>query len=116
MQHVIRFNAHISWEGQSNGLPKTLYAFIIFDGNDRAAINDIIEKQSGGFLRMGAFFCQKDQGSIIDLLRVPQERMLVPMRWITHLDVDVLPMVGELPMADEHGVERLSNGTEPLKQ
>lgn len=115
MQHVIRFNADVSWEGQSNGLPKTLHAFVIFEGDDSAAINDIVERQSGAFLKVGAFFCQKDQGSIIDMRQVPQERMLIPMQWITRLTVDVTAMVGELSMPDKDGVERLANGEEPQK-
>lgn len=115
-QHVIRFNADVSWEGQSNGLPKTLYAFIIYEGKESSEINDIIERQSAGFLKSGAFYCQQNQGDIIDLRQVPQERMLVPLHWITRLTVDVIAMVGELSTPDEHGVERLGNGEEPLKQ
>src|SRR5579864_1929580 len=114
--HVIRFNGHISWDGQANGLPPTIHAYLIFEGSITQEIINMIELQSGVFLKSQAMAVQRDQGKIIDLRKVPQDRMLVPMRWIVSLDVDVIPMTGELPMPDEAGVERLSDGSEPPKQ
>ena len=112
-QYVIRLNAKISWEGRENGLPEYLYAYIMYDGDQAAAINDIIEKQAGAFIRMQAFACQKDQGSVIDLAQCPAERRLVPFKWIVDITSDVHKMVGGLPHPDEFGVERLTNGEEP---
>ncbi len=115
MQYVIQFNGHISWEGQSNGLPSVIRAFLIFDGDDRNAINNLIESQSSAFIRSQAFYAQKDQGQIVDLRVTPSDRMLVPFCWIVKIDVDLFPLTAELPEADEHGVQRLKNGEEPLK-
>ena len=116
MQHVIRFNAHISWEGQSNGLPEVVYTYLIFNGSDSEEINKIIEAQTAGFISMQAIVAQKDQGAIIDVKKVPQDRMLVPFRWITKIDVTVTALVGEMTNSDENGVELLTNGDEPIKQ
>jgi len=115
MQHCIRFNGHISWEGQSNGLPATIHAFLVVDGNNSAAINELIESQLRASIGSQSFCCQKDQGQIIDLRTVPSDRMLVPFHWITRIDVDLFPLPVELSEADEVGVQRLKDGTEPLK-
>jgi hypothetical protein len=115
IQYVIRFNGNISWEGQSNGLPPVIYAYLIYEGNDTPDIVKIIETQVGGFLRMQAFACQKDQGQVIDMRETPAERMLVPFRWIVNISTSVYKLGAELPTADEHGVERMSDGSEPLK-
>jgi hypothetical protein len=40
--------------------------------------------------------------------------MFVPMRWIVYMDVDVFNLGEELSMPDENGVERMSDGKEPL--
>jgi hypothetical protein len=114
-QYVIRFIAQISWEGQSNGLPPEIYAYVVYEGDDSAVINKIIEDQSGAFIRWQAMAAQKEQGRVIDLNQTPAERMLVPFRWIVSLTSDVHKLGAELSEADEKGVERLSDGTEPLK-
>jgi len=116
MQHVIRFIGDISWEGQANGLPPQIFAYIIYDGDDHAAINNHIEAQAGAFLRIQAMAVQRDQGQVIDLRQIPQDRMLVPMKWIVRITTTVTPLIGELPEADNEGVERLKSGEEPLKQ
>jgi hypothetical protein len=116
MQHVIRFNGRISWEGRASGLPETIYAFLIYDGDDRDGINRLIETQVSNFLKAQAMMVQKDQGQIIDLRKIPQDRMVVPMRWIAFMDVNVMPLTGELSQADEDGVERFKDGSEPEKQ
>lgn len=115
MQYCVQFNGHISWEGQSNGLPPVIKAFLIFVGDDRHALNNMIEVQSAAFLRSQAFYAQKDQGQIIDLRQVPSDRMLVPFHWIVKIDVELFLMPVELPEADESGIQRLKDGTEPLK-
>jgi hypothetical protein len=93
-----------------------IYAFIMMKGYDRDVFNAAIEAQCGAFLRSQSMIAQKDQGSIIDVNQMPAERMMVPMHWIVKITVDVFPMVGELTMPDENGVERLVNGEEPTKQ
>ena len=115
-QYVIRFTGHVSWDGQVNGLPKEIYAFLIFEGDDRNAINALIESQSTAFVRSQVMLVQREQGKIIDLRQTPADRMLVPMRWIVNIECDIHPMIGELSVADEHGVERLKNGEQPVKQ
>jgi hypothetical protein len=116
MQTVIRFNGHITWEGQSNGLPETIYAYLVSDGLDDDAILQLMENQLRQFVGSQMMSVQKDQGSLIDLRKTPQGRMAVPFHMIAYIDVDVIPMTGELPNPDEDGVERLEDGTEPVKQ
>ena len=113
VQYVIRFNGKVSWEGQSNGLPPTLYAFVIYEGDSTEDMVKIIEAQVGGFLRMQAFACQKDQGQVIDMRQTPAERMLVPFKWIVNITTDIYKLGAELAIADEQGVERMSDGSEP---
>ncbi len=116
MQTVIRFNGHITWEGQSNGLPETIYAYLISDGLDDSAILQLTESQLRQFVGSQMMSVQKDQGALIDLRKTPQGRMAVPFHMIAYIDVDVIPMTGELSNLDESGVERLENGEEPVKQ
>ena len=115
-QHVIRFNGHITWEGRSNGLPEVIYAFLILENADEKFINEMIENQSGAFIRCQAMHVQRDQGAIVDLRLTPKDRMLVPFHSISFINVEVFPLVGELSAPDERGIERLSDGKEPLKQ
>lgn len=114
-QYLIRFNGHISWEGQSNGLPSVIFAFLIFEGDDTNFINQLIETQTAAFLRSNAMYVQRDQGKIVDLRQTPQDRMVVPLHWITNITVDIKRLIGELSEADEAGVERLKDGKKPLK-
>lgn len=121
MQHLITFRAKISWEGRANGLPEELSAFTIFEDNDappeatKAAINDVIEKQVALFLRAQGMFVQRDQGQIIDLTKVPQDRIYVPFHWIVSLRATLKPLAVELSNPDEQGIERFKDGSEPLK-
>jgi hypothetical protein len=98
-----------------NGLPEEIFAYLIFDGNEKKVIDDLIDLQTSAFIRSQAMFVQRDQGAIIDLRQTPADRMLVPMHWIVNITADVIPMTGELTYPDENGVERLSNGEEPVK-
>jgi hypothetical protein len=116
MQHVIKFTGKISWDGRANGLPEEIYAFVIFDGDDSKQINNIIEAQGTAFVRSQAMYVQRDQGQVIDIRQIPQDRILVPMCWIVSIAVTVTPLVGELSLGDEDGVERLKDGSEPPKQ
>lgn len=115
-QYVIRFTGKVSWDGQANGLPPEIYGFIIFEGDDSKAINALIEIQASIFIRNQCMLVQRDQGKIIDMNQTPADRMLVPMRWIVSITVGIHLMTGELPQRDEEGVERLKDGTEPVKQ
>lgn len=112
---VLRFNGHITWGGQTNGLPPTIFAFLITQDLDMATITKLIEEQSGAFIRSQAMYVQRDQGQIIDIRFKPQDRMLVPFHNIAFITVDLVNMAGELSEADEEGVERLPDGSEPLK-
>ena len=114
--YIIDFVAKTSWEGRINGLPNELHAYLLFDGYNRKAFDDAIEAQTAVFLKVNAFFCQSDQGQVIDLRQMPQDRMLVPIRWIVDMKVRVINVVGEISQADEQGVERLADGSEPKKQ
>jgi len=115
-QYVIRFTGKISWEGQANGLPPEIYAYIIYEGDNTAEINSIIEGQVGAFIRYQAMAVQRNQGTVIDLKQTPADRMLIPFKWIVNVSTDINKMVGELSNPDEKGVERLSDGSLPIKQ
>jgi hypothetical protein len=116
MDHAIRFNGHISTDGQANGLPPVIYAFLLMKGYDAKMYDEAIEAQAGAFVRMQAMICQRDQGALIDIMKMPADRMIVPMKWIVKMDVSIFPMTGEMTMPDTDGVERLENGDEPVKQ
>jgi hypothetical protein len=114
-QVVIRFNGHITWAGQSNGLPETIYAFLIVQDAEMVIVNKLIEDQSVAFVRSQAMYVQKEQGKIIDLRIHATERMLVPFHNISCITVDLINMDGLFSEPDEEGVERLPDGSEPLK-
>jgi hypothetical protein len=80
------------------------------------AFTKAINAQTAAFVSAQAMSVQRDQGQIIDLNQMPQDRMLVPMNWIVCIDVSVFPLGGEISKPDEEGVERLANGEEPVKQ
>ena len=115
-QYVPRFIGKVSWEGRANGLSPEIYGYIIYEGDNTAQINEILEAQSASFIHMQAMAVQKDQGKIIDIRQTPSDRMLVPFRWLVSMSCDIHKMVGELSNPDENGIERLSNGDEPAKQ
>jgi hypothetical protein len=116
MQHVIIITGQISFEGQNNGLPPEIHAYLILNGADSTAINSLIEEQCGVFVRSQAMFVQRNQGKVIDLHQTPADRMLVPMRWIVSITAEARPLTGELSEADEEGFQRLENGSTPLIQ
>jgi hypothetical protein len=115
-QHVIQFNARTSWEGRSNGLPEMLHSFLLFDQFDRDVFDRVIDEFLSKSLSRQAFVCDKNQDQIIDIRQFPADKMLVPMHWIAAVTVSVYPLVGEMPQADEEGVQRLANGEEPIRQ
>jgi len=114
--YVIRFNGHISWEGQANGLPKVIHAFLMFDSYDKPVFIDAINSQTAAFITARGMTVQREQGQIIDINQMPQERIYVPMAWIVTIDVDVFPLTGEMSNADDDGTELLVDGSEPVKQ
>jgi hypothetical protein len=116
MQHLIKLTAVISWEGRANGLPEEIFAFVIYNGDDAATINKLIEDQMSAFIRSQMMFAQRDQGAIIDVRISPQDRIAVPFRWIVKFYATVTKLTGELSQADEEEVERLEDGSEPVKQ
>jgi hypothetical protein len=116
MQTLIRFNGHITWAGQSNGLPPLIQAFVILEDPITEFINQMVEQTVGLFTRNQCMFVQREQGKPIDVRLTPAGRMGVPFHNIAYIEVDVLPITGELTRADEEGMERLSNGEEPVKQ
>lgn len=117
-QYAIQFIGKVSWEGQSNGLPPEISAYLVVESEGGAAekpfITDVIEKQVTAFFKWGAMFVQRDQGQIVDLRQTPQDRIAVPLRWIVSLSVKLHALGAELPNADENGVERLKDGSKAL--
>jgi hypothetical protein len=115
MQSIIRFTGRISWDGQMNGLPSQIYSYIILDGDNTEEINKVIEAQATAFVRSQVMVTQREQGKIIDVRQTPSDRKLVPMRWIVEIYAEVIPLTGELSFSDDEGVERLKDGSEPIK-
>lgn len=114
-QMVIRFNGHITWAGRANGLPEIIYAFLIVQDAKMEMVNELIENQQGAFIRSQAMYVQREQGKIIDLRFHAHERMVVPFHNIALMTVDLINMDGTVSEPDENGVERLSDGSKPLK-
>lgn len=115
-QYVITLTGVISAEGRGNNLPHEIKAYLVYSGDDTATINKLIEDQMGLFARTQMMFAQRDQGQIIDLRQTPQDRIGIPFRWIVQFYATVTRMTGELSEPDERGIERLEDGSEPLKQ
>lgn len=113
--YIVRFNAKISWEGRINGLPETIYAYLMFDQYDEKICNQVMENELAKFIHSRGMAAQKDQGQVIDLRQFPQDRMFVPMQWIVHITVDAFNLGADLSLPDEAGVERLPDGNEPPK-
>lgn len=113
-QHVLKITAKISWEGRMNGLPDEVNAFVIYQGEDPAIVNAVLEHEIGVFSRYQMMFAQRDQGQIIDLHKTPQDRIAIPFRWIVNFYATVSKLGAELSESDENGKERFNDGSKPL--
>ena len=116
LRHAIRFVGKISWEGQANGLPENIYAFLFYQDYNRETFGTAIDQQMHQFTMEQGMHCQRVQGDLIDMTQMPQDRQFVPMQWIVSIRPEVINFSHELPLADEQGVERLSDGSEPPRQ
>jgi hypothetical protein len=116
MQHVIRFIGKISLEGQANGLPPEIYGFVTMQDADNAAISNAVADQFGRYRNMGGMIVEKNQGSPIDMQVSWLSRMYVPFEWIVNITVAFNNLSHDISLSDESGVERLTDGTEAVKQ
>jgi hypothetical protein len=115
MQHLVRFNAKISWEGRMNGLPEVVHTYVIFQGNGPGLVQAIYD-HTKTIVSMHGITVEKEPGKMSVFGKVSNNAMYIPMQWIVFMDVDILPMSGEMPIEDANGVPRLSDGKEPVKQ
>ena len=119
-QYALKFTGKISWEGQTNGLPSEIYAYIILEGEggaqEKAFIDQTIENQVMAFVRMQAMVVQRNQGEMIDLKQTPADRILVPFKWIVDISASIHKLGAELSNPDVDGVERLDDGMTPQLQ
>jgi hypothetical protein len=114
VQTLIDLIAVISWEGQSNDIPEELHSYIIYDGDETDAINNIIEGELHRFAKYQMFFAQRDQGQIVDLKQTPQDRIAVPLHWVVCLRAETRKLGAELSETGEDGKERFADGSTPL--
>jgi hypothetical protein len=119
-QYALKFTGRISWEGQTNGLPPEIYAYIILESEGGAGekpfIDQTIESQVMAFVRMQAMAVQRNQGDMIDLRQTPADRILVPFKWVVDISASVHKLGAEVTDPDAEGVERLNDGSTPLLQ
>lgn len=115
MQQVIKFIGKISLEGQANGLPPEIYGFLTLQDADNAGVSDAVSKQFGFYRGMGGMVVEKDQGAAIDMQISWLSRMYVPFEWIVSVTLSVHNLTLDISLPDEKGVERLTDGTEAVK-
>jgi hypothetical protein len=117
-QYALKFTGKISWEGQANGLPPEIYAFIILEGfggaQEKAFIDQTIEQQAAAFHRTQTMVVQRDQGRMLDMRVTPADRIIVPFKWIVSISASIHKLGAELTEPDGEGVERLKDHTTPL--
>lgn len=107
----ITFTGHISWEGQANGLPKEIQAFMVIEADTKAGIAKAIEHQSNALFVAGGMAVSKTPAAIKDPSKLDLDRMFVPMHWITYVDTQVRRIQNvEVPEDDE------GNPTKEAKQ
>ena len=116
LHHVIRFTGKISWQGRANGLPEKVHAFLFYQEYNRELFQKAIDDTIMRFAHHGGMDCQTVQGDIIDLDRMPQDFMFVPIQWIVSIKPEVIHLSHPLSLPDENNVERLPDGTEPQPQ
>ena len=116
-QYALKFTGKISWEGQSNGLPPEIYAYVILEGaggpQEKSFIDQTIETQAAAFMRSQAMYVQRNQGEIIDIRQTPSERILVPFKWIVSISATLHVLGAELSQPDGEGKEILRDGSTP---
>ncbi len=119
-QYALKFTGRISWEGQANGLPSEIHAYIILESEggaqEKAFIDQTIENQTMAFVRMQAMAVQRNQGDMIDLRQTPADRILVPFKWIVDISASIHKLGAEASDPDADGVERLNDGSTPQLQ
>ena len=119
-QHVLIFAGKVSWEGQSNGLPEHIEAFLLFDdagANEKqfkTVVTAALEQQMLEFTKAQGMYVQRDQGQILDLKSTVLDRMFVPFKWIVYITPVLTRLTGELSQTDEDGKEILANGSVPV--
>lgn len=118
-QYALKFTGQISWEGQTNGLPSEIYAYVIVEGEggaqEKAFIDSIIEQQGAAFIKAQAMVVQRNQGEMIDFRQTPADRLLVPFKWIVSIRSSIHRLGEELSGPDDEGIERFKSGQIPLK-
>lgn len=113
---ILRFTGKISWEGQANGLPPEIQAFIFYRADMPAEeVTKMAEVRLAYYRQIGGMIVEKDQGSTIDPNGTILDRIMVPERWIVFIHPEVVPIPGDTPLADDDGVERFSNGQPALE-
>ncbi len=119
-QHVLIFHGKISWEGQANGLPDQVDAFLLFDDagvNEKqfkSVITIALEQQMLEFTKAQGMYVQRDQGQVLDIRATVLDRMFVPFKWIVYITPVLTRLTGELSQTDEDGKEILANGSVPV--
>lgn len=116
VKQALRFTGKISWEGRENGLPEFVYQYSLFADFNKEQINALLEQENHQHMHDQGMHVSRDQGQIIDLSQIPQDRMFVPMKWIVCIRPDIITFNPELSLPDADGVERFSDGSEPKVQ
>jgi len=99
----ITFTGHISREGQLEGLPKEIYAFMLIETDSKGGIVKAIERQSAEFFVAGGMAVSKDPAATRDPNKLDLNRMFVPMHWIAFIDVQVRQVVNIDGPTDKEG-------------
>jgi hypothetical protein len=116
MQQIIRFVGKISLEGQANGLPSEIYAFMTLQDANNEVVIDAAAKQFAAFRNMGGMIVEKNQGALDNRQVAWLTRMFVPFGWIVNITLALNNLTKDVPQPDETGVERLTDGSKAVIQ
>ncbi len=97
-------------------MPPEIYGMIAIQDGNSATISDAIANQLGLYRKLGGLVVEKDPGAPVDMKLTWLSRMFIPMEWIVNISVSLVNLSQEITQPDEEGVERLTDGSEQVKQ
>lgn len=100
MDYLVRYTAHINERIRPEGFPKKVLVNVVLSASDREQLNTHINNFAGGFIAQQAVVALKDplavQARELDL----EKRMIVPFAMISHIDCEVFPVTGQVPVVN----------------
>lgn len=113
MYFMVRFIGHIDARKRPENFPKEVVNDIFARVKNDKELRDAINNQAQVFINQQCMIVPKDNNKTEDRSKISfDNRMLVPLHMITHIDTITSHIVGEIPEFDENNVPKLMDGSD----